>query len=95
MAETPAVLHNHSLSRFELDTGDGIAVTYYHAAPGVLTFYHTEVPAQLRQRGIASRLVHDTLEQVRAEGLKVVPQCDFVRHYIDTHAEFQDLIVSN
>jgi predicted GNAT family acetyltransferase len=92
MADTPAVLNNHSLSRFELDTGDGIAVVNYRAAPGVLTFYHTEVPPQLRERGIASRLVHDALEQVRAEGLKIVPHCDFVRHYIRTHPEFQDLI---
>jgi predicted GNAT family acetyltransferase len=29
---------------------------------------------------------------VRAEGLKVVPRCDFVRHYIDTHPEFRDLL---
>lgn len=92
MADTPAVFNNTALSRFELDTGDGIAVANYHAAPGVLIFYHTEVPAQLRERGIASRLVHGALEQVRAEGLKVVPRCDFVRHYIGTHPEFQDLI---
>jgi predicted GNAT family acetyltransferase len=50
------------------------------------------VPRQLRERGIASRLVHDALEQVRAEGLKIVPRCDFVRHYLDTHPEFQDLL---
>jgi predicted GNAT family acetyltransferase len=29
---------------------------------------------------------------VHAEGLKVVPRCGFVRHYIDTHPEFQDLV---
>jgi predicted GNAT family acetyltransferase len=94
MSQTPAVINNPALSRFELDTGDGIAVANYHAAPGVLTFFHTEVPPRLREQGIASRLVHDALEQVRAEGLKIVPDCDFVRHYIDTHPEFQDLVAS-
>ena len=92
MTDQPAVRNNLALSRFELDTGDGIAVVNYHASPGVLTLVHTEVPRQLRARGIASRLVHDALEQVRAEGLKIVPRCDFVRHYLDTHPEFQDLL---
>jgi predicted GNAT family acetyltransferase len=58
----------------------------------VLTFVHTEVPRQLRERGLASRLLHDALELVRTEGLKVVPRCGFVRHYLDTHPEFQDLL---
>jgi uncharacterized protein len=87
-----AVQNNATRSRFELDTGDGIAFLSYDAIPGRLVFYHTEVPRALRERGIASKLVHAALEQVRAEGLKVVPRCGFVRHYIDTHPEFQDLV---
>lgn len=58
----------------------------------MLTFHHTEVPPALRGRGIASRLIRGALEQVRARGLKVVPRCDFVRHFIGTHPEFQDLL---
>jgi uncharacterized protein len=92
MIDAPVVRNNAALSRFELDTDEGIAVANYRPAPGVLTFYHTEVPPQLRERGIASRLVHGALEQARAEGLKVVPRCGFVRHYIETHPEFQDLL---
>jgi len=92
MTDQPAVRNNPAHSRFELDTGAGMAVVNYHAAPGVLTFVHTEVPRQLRERGLASRLLHDALQLVRTEGLKVVPRCGFVRHYLDTHPEFQDLL---
>lgn len=93
MTETStAVQNNAALARFELDTGYGIAVLNYRAAPGVLIFYHTEVPPRLRERGIGSKLVHAALELVRAEGLKVVPRCGFVRRYIDMHPEFQDLV---
>ena len=88
---TAAVRNNPALSRFELDVEDGIAVIDYHAAPGVLTFYHTEVPRQLRGRGIAARLVREALQQVRAQGLKVVPSCSYVTTYIDRHPEFADL----
>jgi len=93
MTETStAVQNNAALSRFELATGEGPAILSYYASPGRLIFYHTEVPRPLREHGIASKLVHAALEQVRAEGLKVVPRCGFVRHYIDTHPEFQDLV---
>lgn len=93
MTETTVTVRNNTaLSRFELDTGDGIAVANYHASPGVLTLYHTEVPRQLRGRGIASRLIHDALMQARAERLKIVPRCDFVRHYLGDHPEFSDLL---
>jgi predicted GNAT family acetyltransferase len=91
MTEANAVRNNAALSRFELNTGDGIAVANYRAADGVLTIYHTEVPPQLRERGIASRLIREAMDLVRAKGLKVVPGCDFVRHYMATHPEFEDL----
>jgi predicted GNAT family acetyltransferase len=92
MTETPAAVRdNTALSRFELQTEGGIAVADYHLTPGVITFYHTEVPPGLRERGLASRLMQGALEQARAQGLKVVPRCAFVAHYLDTHPEFKDL----
>lgn len=93
MTDSPSpVRNNTALSRFELDTADGIAVANYRLTPGTITFYHTEVPPQLRERGIASRLVQGALEQARAQGLKVVPRCAFVAHYIASHPEFSDLV---
>jgi predicted GNAT family acetyltransferase len=89
-----AVHDNAALSRFELDVEGQTAIACYRLAPGVITLAHTEVPVPLRNRGIASRLVHDVLEQVRARGLKVVPRCPFVRRYMAEHAEFQDLLAA-
>ena len=93
MTEASGIVRNNTaLSRFELETEDGTAVANYRASPGVLTIYHTEVPRALRERGIASRLIHDALELARAQGLKVVPRCGFVAHYIRSHPEFADLV---
>lgn len=92
MTEPATVRNNTALSRFEMGLADGLAVLLYREAPGVLTLYHTEVPSALRERGIASKLVEGALRQVRADGLKVQPRCGFVRHFIDTHPEFQDLV---
>ena len=52
-----SVRDNPALSRFELTAEGATALAYYRLADGVLTFTHTEVPPQFRQRGIASRLV--------------------------------------
>jgi predicted GNAT family acetyltransferase len=93
MAEIPSSVHdNAALSRFELDAGGYTAFATYRRSPGVITFLHTEVPPQLRERGIGSRLVQGALEAARAQKLTVVPRCSFVSHFIETHPEFHDLL---
>jgi uncharacterized protein len=48
----------------------------------------------LRGRNIGVRLVRGVLEDVRRQGLKVVPQCSFVRAFMTRHPEFDDLLVT-
>ena len=52
------------------------------------------MPAELGGKGAGSRLVKGALDQVRADGLKVIPQCPFVKAYIDKHPEYADLLKS-
>jgi predicted GNAT family acetyltransferase len=87
-----AIRQNPALSRFELDADGATAVLLYRLADGVMTLHHTETPAHLRGRGIASRLVRGALEAARAQGLKVVPRCGFVAGYMARHPEFNDLL---
>jgi hypothetical protein len=86
-----AVRNNTALSRYELDIDGATAFANYRLAPGRVVITHTETPPALRGRGIASKLVHGALEQIRAEGLKVVAGCGFVVDYLDKHPEFADL----
>jgi predicted GNAT family acetyltransferase len=89
--ETLSVRDNKDRSRFELDVDDDLAFAEYRRSPGRLTITHTETPAALRGRGIASSLVKGALELIRADGLKVVAGCGFVADYLETHPEFSDL----
>ena len=86
------VVNNRTDHRFELTVDSHLAASYYKVADGVITFIHTEVPSELGGQGVGSRLVKGALDQVRAEGLKVVPQCPFVKGYIDKHPEYADLL---
>ncbi len=53
---------------------------------------HTEVPPELGGKGIGSKLIKGALDQVRAEGLKVIAQCPFVKAFIEKNAAYQDLL---
>ncbi len=85
------VRNNTALSRYELDVDGAIAFAIYRLAPGTVIITHTETPYALRGRGIASTLVQGALEQIRADGLKVVAGCGFVVDYLDKHPEFADV----
>jgi predicted GNAT family acetyltransferase len=87
-----AVRDNPDRHRFELDADGHVAFSNYTHAGNVITIQHTEVPKELGGRGIGSALARGVLEFARAQGLKVVPRCPFVKSYIDKHPEFADLL---
>jgi uncharacterized protein len=86
------VTNNSEKHRFELAIDGHIAATYYKISDGVITFIHTEVPPELGGKGIGSKLIRAALDQVRTAGLKVIPQCPFVKAFIEKHPDYQDLL---
>jgi predicted GNAT family acetyltransferase len=86
------IVNNRSQHRYELAVDGYIAATYYAIADGVITFIHTEVPPELGGKGIASKLIRGALDQVRADGLKVIAQCPFVKAFIEKNPAYQDLL---
>jgi hypothetical protein len=86
------IVNNSAKHRYELAVDGHIATTYYKLADGVITFVHTEVPPELGGKGIGSKLIQGALDQVRAEKLKVIAQCPFVKGYIDKHPDYAGLL---
>ena len=86
------VVNNPSEHRYQLAVDGHIAATYYKLADGVITFVHTVVPPELGGKGIGSKLIKGALDQVRTDGLKVIPECPFVKAFIEKHADYQDLL---
>ena len=89
------VVNNPAHHRYELTVDGHLAATYYKVSDGVITFIHTEVPPELGGKGIGSKLIRGALDQIRADGLKVIPQCPFVKAFIEKNANFQDLLAGS
>jgi predicted GNAT family acetyltransferase len=86
------VVNNKAHHRYELTVEGHLAATYYEISGNVITFIHTEVPPELGGKGVGSKLVKGALDQVRADGLKVIAQCPFVKAYIEKHPDYADLL---
>ncbi len=88
------VTNEEGRRRFELEEEGETAFITYVVAGERITLTHTIVPPDIEGRGVGSRLVRGALDAVREQGLKVVPQCSFVRGYIERHEEYRDLLAA-
>lgn len=92
MTTASDVRDNLEASRYEIEAEGRLAILEYVRSGGLIVLKHAETPPPLRGRGLASVLTRHALEAARADGLRVVPRCPFVRDYIDRHPEYQSLI---
>ena len=81
------VIHVPEARRFEIRSGNAVAVAEYVRGEGTLVFTHTYVPPELRGRGLAERVVRVALDYARAERLRVVPSCSYVAALVERHPE--------
>jgi predicted GNAT family acetyltransferase len=89
----PLIENNVAANRFEVRFPEGLAqLRYRYDRQGRLVLIHTEVPNELGGRGIAGLLARTALEFARAQHLQVVPQCPFVKTYLERHPEYKDLV---
>jgi uncharacterized protein len=95
MAEhtTVRVEDNRERSRFEAYV-DGAPAGFitYRTVPGGIVLVHTEVAPAFAGRGVGGRLAVAALDDVRARGLRLTPQCPFIASYIARHPEYADLV---
>lgn len=88
------VVNNEAGHRYEAWLGDVLAgFSEYTLEDGLVTFTHTQVSDAFGGRGVASTLIREALDDVRAgAGRKVQPLCPFVKGFIQRHEDYQDLL---
>ncbi|MGY1721315.1 GNAT family N-acetyltransferase [Blastococcus sp. SYSU DS0552] len=73
--------------------GELAAIAEYIRTAQLVVFTHTEVLPGHEGQGVASELVRQALDDVRSQGLAVLPLCPFVGAWIGRHrAEYGDLV---
>ena len=87
------VVDNKEKSRFETEIDGHQAIIEYSVKPNILTLEHIEVDKQLSGRGVASELTESVLLEIELRGLKVIPECPFIKDYIGKHPEWKSILV--
>ncbi|MGB3461567.1 GNAT family N-acetyltransferase [Rhodanobacter lindaniclasticus] len=87
-----AIRHDRPARRFHTEVDGVPCVLEYSLASAVMTITHTEVPAEVGGRGIASALVRAAMDAARAEGWKVVPACSYAAAWVQKHPEYLGLL---
>lgn len=79
--------------RFELTEDGKTAYLEYNIAGKILALIHTEVPAELRGKGLSSELAKTAMDWARENGMKVDVVCPTVAGWLKTHPEYADLLL--
>ena len=86
------VFHNSAAQQFELRVGDLLSLLQYRVVDTKMIIFHTEVPAAVRNRGLAERMTKAALEFARSEKLKVEPRCPYTAAFLRRHRGYSDLL---
>ena len=90
----PTVVHNPDLTRYEIHVdGELAGFTRYRRTPDAVVFVHTEIDDAHEGKGLGGQLARGALDDVRAQGLKVVAECPFIKAWIGKHEDYQDLLL--
>ncbi|MCR8723996.1 GNAT family N-acetyltransferase [Frigidibacter sp. ROC022] len=67
-------------------------LTYSIAGPGRIIADHTNVPETFRGQGVALKLANRLIADARAEGVKIVPVCSYIKAQVRRHPDWADVI---
>lgn len=81
--------------RFFVRTRAGEAELLYRINDDVMSMFHTYVPESERGKGVAERLALEAFGFARKKNLMVRPDCSYVRHFVENHKEFSDMVIAS
>jgi uncharacterized protein len=79
--------------RYEAWVGERRAgLVEYERRGDTLVVLHTEVEPEFEGEGVGAKLARTVLDDARAAGLQVNPQCPFTARWIARHQDYMDLV---
>ncbi|MCJ8210997.1 N-acetyltransferase [Mucilaginibacter sp. RS28] len=91
LAEIP-LINNEAIHNFELVVDGHRAFIDYRTKDNRIYLVHTEVPVELKGRGVGDAIVLKAFHYIEERGLKMVPLCKFVQLYLQRHPEWNRLV---
>jgi predicted GNAT family acetyltransferase len=87
-------VHDHLTEfRYEARLGSTLAgTTGYELTDSKIIFTHTVVAEGFEGQGVGGALARFALDDARSRGLRVRPDCPFIRRWIERHPEYADLV---
>ena len=87
------IIHNTEKNRFELPLDNQlVAIITYSRQDNYLVLNHSEVPNELKGKGIGKELVLKTFEQIEKEGLTATATCSYIRAVAQRSAYWKNKI---
>lgn len=85
------VIRTTGPDRFEIQV-DGAAAGFAEFVDheGSRVFFHTVIDPAYKGQGLGGIVVGRALEATRDEGLRIVPECSFVKAYVEKHPEWNE-----
>lgn len=89
---TTQVIDVPDRQRYEIvRDGTTLGFAAYQKAKQLIVFTHTEIDPSVEGQGIGGHLVQGALDDVREQGLPVLPICPFVHGWMVRHPEYADM----
>lgn len=86
------VVDNAERQRYEIRRdGQTLGFAAYQKANRLIVFTHTEIEPGVEGQGIGGQLVRAALDDVRSQGIPVLPICPFVQEWMRRHPDYLDL----
>ncbi|MCD0490658.1 N-acetyltransferase [Pedobacter sp. MC2016-14] len=92
--EDLTVVNNVQAHNFELTVNGKKSFIDYKQKGNKVYLIHTEVPKEQEGQGIAAALVAKTFQYIEENGLKIVPLCTYVAHYLKRHPEWNKIVTA-
>lgn len=86
------LIDNQEAKQYQYHIDSYIPNIEYQKKGNDIALLHTNMPKDLRNQGIGTQLVHDTLEDISQKNMKVVPLCGFVASYINKNPQYKHLV---
>lgn len=92
MENNRTLQHQAAEHRYVFDLGDSLATIEYELEGDICRLTHTFVPANHQGEGIAAALTEAVLTEMKARGLRIIPECSYIVAYVKRHPEWEAIV---